>query len=373
MNNKKAEGLIKKYLNRTCTPEEKALLESWYIKKAAEEEEHTTNTPDYFELESEIWTELKRRKRQEPKLNWWIIAATAACVVICSAIYFSYQNTNIQTEKKYSSDKITPGNNKAELILADGSKIALREAKNGILANQNGVYIKKLHDGQLDYNVLQTPADTTSTYNILRTPKGGQYQINLPDGTKVWLNAASSLKFPTAFNGKNRVVEVSGEAYFEVKSNKQKPFKVISSDQIIEVLGTHFNINAYPDELLVKTSLIEGLVKVTTSSKTAVINPGQQTIYDTKNQAIKIQFANIEDVMAWKNGYFQFNSEDIGGIMRKIARWYDVEIVYHKNFVNQRFAGTISRFEEVSKVLRMLELTGSIHFKIEGRRITVMP
>jgi transmembrane sensor len=371
MNNKKAEELIKKYLNKTCTPEEEALLESWYIKKTAEEEQ-TVTTPDYFELESEIWTELKRRKRQAPKLNWLIAAAAVASIVICSVVYFSYRNTKIQTEKKYSSNKIIPGENKAELILADGSKIDLNEAKSGILAKQPGVSIIKMDSGQLAYATAPESSSTDVTYNTLVTPKGGQYQINLPDDTKVWLNAASSLKFPTAFNGKERIVELSGEAYFEVASNKEKPFKVKSSIQTIQVLGTHFNVNSYSDEPVIKTSLLKGSVRVSLFDKTVIIKPGEETVFHTDSHKLSIKKGNAEDAVAWKNGYFQFNNENIESIMRKISRWYNVDIVYQEGFIKQRFGGTISRFDNVSKVLRMLELTGAIHFKIAERRIIVM-
>lgn len=386
MEDKNARKLLKKYLNGTCTPDEKAVIESWYGKEAEDKTDAPEDRTDYPSMQEEIWSELQRRNRSGSRTMWlWFTAAAAAVTIISSVVYFSEYGLNKNTEAKYSKNTIVPGANKAILVLADGSKINLNDAEYGVLTNQSGVRIKKAADGQLVYDIISDPsASSEVTYNTIVTPRGGQFQVNLPDGTKVWLNASSSIKFPTIFDSAERLVEISGEAYFEVSKmmirdtgtgipGRRMPFIVKSAKQKIEVLGTHFNVNAYADEESVRTTLLEGSVKVMQSGHTSgtILKPGEQSTL--QNNIIKIANVDKEETIAWKNGNFQFNSEDIGAIMRKIARWYDVDVVYHKDLVNQHFAGTISRFEDVSKVLHMLELTGSVHFKIEGRRIIVMP
>ncbi|ACU03715.1 FecR family protein [Pedobacter heparinus] len=375
MENKNADQLLKKYLEGTCTPDEKAIIESWYEKETQNRIALPGNDTDLASLEDEIWTELQKRTKKQSRPVWYPYAAAAAVIaLIFSVLHFVDFGSLKSSETIFSQNKIAPGANKALLVLADGSEIDLSDAKSGLLSKQAGVRIKKAADGQLVYELLPTASEVSpGSYNTLVTPKGGQFQVNLPDGTRVWLNASSSIKFPTIFNRNERLVEVTGEAYFEVSKNRQLPFKVQTASQLIEVLGTHFNVNAYADEESTKTTLLEGSVKVSQAggSSGIILKPGEQSIL------LKGTFSTTsvqqEEAIAWKNGYFQFSGEDIGMIMRKIARWYNVEIVYHKDFVNQRFSGTISRFEEVSKVLRMLELTGSVHFKTEGRRIVVMP
>jgi len=373
MEHKKARQLIKKYLNGTCTAEEKAIIESWYLKESIERDTVESSSIDFFETEDQVWHELRTIKRRKSKIVWYGAAAAAVVAGFTFLFYLSY--TKLETKDQvtvYKSD-IIPGSNKAVLTLSDGSKIDLDNSNYGLLAEQAGVYIRKTEDGQLVYDLI--PGASTielEAYNTIETPKGGQYQINLPDGTKVWLNAASSLKFPALFGAKERLVEVTGEVYFEVAKYKDKPFTVKTIDQAIEVLGTHFNVNAYPEESTVRTSLLEGSVSISAFGQQVVLKPGQQGIL-SQGQLKVLKIGLEDDVIAWKNGYFNFNGENITTIMNKISRWYDVEIDYNKDFVDQGYVGTISRFENVSKVLRMLELTGTVHFEIKGRRIVVMP
>lgn len=373
MENKRAKQLIKKYLDGTCTAEEKAIVESWYLKESVNKESATDNT-NFFDIESEIWNKLEKNKKPKKMGLIWYGAAAAVVALITIAVYFSYNMANNDDHQfvKYKNE-ILPGSNKAILTLSDGSKIDLNNSDYGVLAKDAGVNIRKTADGQLAYDIIAQSLSSEISYNTIETPKGGQYQVNLPDGTKVWLNALSSLKFPTAFSAKERIVEVTGEVYFEVASNKEKPFKVNTDSQTIEVLGTHFNINSYSDEALVKTSLVEGSVKVSSFGKTIIMKPGDQAISNKVDNRLAVERTNVDDAIAWKNGYFQFNNENIESVMKKISRWYDVEIIYQKGFVNQQFVGTISKYEDVSKVLRMLELTGVVHFKQDGRRIVIMP
>lgn len=385
MSTNRPEELIKKYLNNTCTPEERAALESWYNRQ--EDSMDGMEEPEYHKIEKDIWKNLQKTTKPKVKINWSYAAAAAILITVCSTFYFSTRKTKIKLQNTDTVAKIMPGSNKAELLLEDGTVVSLSDDTAGVLPKQAAVKITKLPGGHLKYDAIEAiaagaatalgeagaTAQTTIKYNTLRTPRGGQYQVNLPDGTKAWLNANSSLKFPTSFNGEERIVEASGEVYFEVAVNKHKPFKVLSPGQTITVLGTHFNLSAYPDEQITETSLMEGSVKVTSDRKTVIIKPGEQTLFNSSTKNIRVQSIDMDEVIAWRQGYFQFNDEDIKGIMRKLSRWYDIDVSYSKDFINQSFNGSISRFEDASKVLRMLEHTGTIHFKTEGRRVTVMP
>lgn len=317
-----------------------------------------------------------RRRKSYPLWYW----AAAAMVFISLSIAFYFYAPVMEEGKGGSTLRyavnIPPGGNKAILTLADGSEISLSDAENGALAKQSGINIIKTAEGQLTYDV-STSNKASEGQNKIATPRGGQYQINLPDGTKVWLNAASSLKFPLTFTGlKNRIVELSGEAYFEVTKNKHQPFKVLTAagsdqggrTQVIEVLGTHFNVNSYADEESTKTTLLEGSIRL---NNELTLKPGEQSIF--ANDHFHVRPVDTEEMIAWKKGYFMFANEDIRSIMRKISRWYDLEISYQGKPTDNTFIGTVSRFKEVSEVLNILELTKTVHFKIEGRRITVMP
>lgn len=317
------------------------------------------------------------QKKIRKNTLWKPIAAAASILVVAALSLYLYTNSTLNRQKRSVSyaSHIKPGDNKAYLTLANGKKIVLSDAKNGTLVAQNGIQITKTNDGQLVYTVTGNNNSTSSDYNTIETPKGGQYQVRLPDGTNVWLNAASSLKYPSAFKGSERKVELSGEAYFEVTKNRKMPFRVITNNQIVEVLGTHFNVNSYLDEPDTKTTLLEGSVRVKRSHSTSsvVINPGQQArLKQNENDGINVIAADMEEVMAWKNNYFRFNNENIESVMRKISRWYNVDIEYKGAISDEEFNGIVSRTKNITQVLEMLEDTKSIHFKIEGRRIVVM-
>ncbi|MET3114798.1 transmembrane sensor [Pedobacter sp. CG_S7] len=327
------------------------------------------------------------------------IASIAAILVLITilGIYFNFnRNLNkpviVENRKEAPAIEIAPGRNKAILTLSNGSRINLDNAKNGLLVSQTGLNIRKSVAGQIIYEKSRFPLQNSRpAYNVVTTPRGGQYQIILPDGSKVWLNAASSLKFPTSFSNKERIVELRGEAYFEISKvmsssfrglkGSRIPFKVISGKQTLEVFGTHFNINAYPDELTINTTLLEGSVKISQNKTlhSTFLKPGQQAKVGAN---VQVSNVDVNEAIAWKNGYFIFSHENIQSIMRKISRWYDVEIEYEGKITKEGFVGSVSRFEKVSQVLEMLQLTGSVHFKIEDmsnkdelveRRIIVLP
>jgi hypothetical protein len=331
------------------------------------------------EFDSDIQNETESNPTFAPRL-WYQLGIAASILILITTGLFFYTN-RIADHKiaiKVVEPKaavITPGDDKAILTLSDGTKIILEDAKNGILANQAGVSIQKTSDGELLYSFSNSAhSDTESEeniiYNMIETPVGGKYQVNLPDGSRVWLNSSSSLRFSALFNGDTREVELNGEAYFDVSKNKSKPFKVITKDQIVEVLGTQFNINSYSDEGSIKTTLIEGSVKIIYKDKVVLLSPGQQ--FQPKESVAKVVEADTEEVVAWKDGYFVFKNEDIRSIMRKLSRWYNVDVSYSGNIPEVGFGGNISRSKDISEVLDVLQLTNAVHFKVEGRRITVM-
>jgi len=308
---------------------------------------------------------------------WYGIAASLALLTLTAVLMLN--NSGFFKEKEFISkniikNDIKPGTSKAVLTLGNGSRVMLTSAGNDSLM-KNASNIAKASDGQLVYD--HSVKAGRLTYNTIETPRGGQYQITLPDGTKVWLNTASRLKYPENFLGQpKREVELTGEAYFEVAHNKQQSFVVKTDKQDVTVLGTHFNVNSYPEENETRTTLLEGSVKIAKSlakdqQNTLILIPGQQSVL--RADRFTVQPADLEVAMAWKNGYFIFKDEDLHSIMRKISRWYDVEVVYGSNIPDKRYEGSISQFKNVSEILRKFELTGGVHFKVEGRRITVMP
>ncbi len=269
---------------------------------------------------------------------------------------------------------IVPGTKKAVLTLANGQKISLDEVAAGELANEGNVTIRKTNTGQLIYDLSKSGLSGQSTVgnNIIETPKGGEYHVILPDGTLVWLNSASSLTFPTKFSGDKREVILKGEAYFEVAHNKKIPFHVLVKGSRVDVLGTHFNISAYEDDVDFTTTLLEGSVSVSKNNRKSILLPGQQSIVKDGSDDIAVRKVNTEDVMAWHNGYFRFNDEDIKSILKKVSRWYDVEVEYRNTKQSQALGGMSYRTKDLNDLLIQLEKIGNLHFKLEGRRVIVL-
>ncbi|TCC96997.1 DUF4974 domain-containing protein [Pedobacter hiemivivus] len=394
--------LFSKYMNDGCTTVEIKLLMQHFTELnseaelrgaiAIELEKDTKEEVDETELDLrmlQIYDQLKPNLIQvsqqntilRPIRNYFKYSIAAAILVVFSVALYFYnfdhgQPTQSGLTTQHQGADVNPGGNKAILTLADGSKISLTDAGNGELAKQAGIIVTKTKDGQLVYEISkENRAATEIAYNTISTPAGGQYQINLPDGTTVWLNASSTLKYPTAFVKDKRKVVLTGEAYFEVAKNPNQPFVVSTNGagkaQEVTVLGTHFNINSYQNEEATKTTLLEGAVKVSTSLQGNVtLKPGQQAILES---TLKVMDVDVTQAIDWKNGNFYFNDENIESIMRKLARWYDIDVVYSGNIPNINFGGEISRSKKLSEVLKVLETTKTIHFKIEGRRVTVMP
>ncbi|MCC8423589.1 FecR family protein [Mucilaginibacter sp. UR6-11] len=294
------------------------------------------------------------------------VAAASILLFLSFGAYFLLKP---KPTPQLAQNTILPGTNKAILTLGNGQKIDLNDAKNGALVKAAGIRITKDKKGQITYVVENT--GQPAQYNTTTTPKGGQWHLVLADGTQVWLNAASSLHYPTAFNGKERLVELTGEGYFEVAKDKAHPFIVKTAQESVQVLGTHFNINSYADEPSVKTTLLEGSVKVSNAQRSVLIKPGEQAVL--VNNDLVVKEADTEEAVAWKEGRFIFNDESLESIMRKVSRWYDVDITYKGVDPKQVFGGTLSRYGELNKLLHKIELTQGVHFKVEGRRIVVTP
>lgn len=300
-------------------------------------------------------------------LKW--AAAAVVFIVFSFAAYLSLQK---KKEHVFATD-VAPGKNKAILTLADGKKISLSDAMNGDIAKEAGFSITKTADGQLVYNVAGSENVNDARLNTISTPNGGEWQIQLPDGSMVWLNAASSIQYSLNIGtAKQRVVKLDGEAYFEVAKNATHPFIVETDKQSVEVLGTHFNINSYKDERVTKTTLLEGSVRVShnTTNESEVLKPGEQSLVSVSGMDIKE--VDVDEAIAWKKGYFMFNNERQESILRKVARWYNVEIEYADQDAKEvMYYGTVSRFEKISKVLRKFEQTGEVHFDIKGNKVIV--
>ncbi len=379
--------LIKRYISNECSPGE--LRELFEFMSSNENETVLTNElqalwedaqPEEHHSTKE-WEHIYQKmvggipERQKIKPNNWIKYAIAATLALTLSIgfYFFKGKPEIRTDQIATTVKeLKPGTNTAVLTLGNGTKIVLDHVK-GNVAAQHGIQITKTANGRIVYKLQDPILASKQEFNTIETPRGGQYQILMSDGSTVWLNAHSSLKYPISFAAKERVVELRGEAYFEIAKNKKSPFKVLAGKQVVEVLGTHFNINSYEDEPNVKTTLLEGSIRVsvTKTNQNKVLRPGQQALFGGNN--LLVNQVDAEEAVAWKNGYFNFSNTNLETIMRQVSRWYNVEVVYQDNKVkNQLFSGNVSRFENASQVLSVLELTGLVHFKIEGRRIIAM-
>ena len=304
----------------------------------------------------------------------WISIAAALLVALAGTLTYIYINRDPGKPQEVISalipeQDIEPGGNYATLTLGDGSRVVLDSSMDGVVAQQGNTKVLKLSNGEVKYEHSKNAGRIF--YNTMSTPAGGQYHLVLPDGTGVWLNAASSITYPTAFSGRERNVSITGEVYFEVTKNTAMPFKVKTGEQMVEVLGTHFNVNAYNNETAVKTTLAEGKVKVTDKDKTMFLQPGQQAQNNRNGRLSLVEHPDLEETLAWKDGLFRFNGTDIETIMRQVARWYNVEIIY-KDKISEEFVAEIPRSVKVSKLLELLELTKQVHFMIDKSTITVI-
>ena len=422
MDHEHLKELARKYLDGNASPEEKHLLHQWYdtVNPGELEIVFSELAQDIGSFRQSAWVEMQARMKSEGA-SWppeetrtiqriipWRRWAIAACCILLIGLVVRWLiirpqpgpitvSPTIALTKTQKTDA-APGGNRAILTLDDGRSIVLDSANKGALATQGSTQIVKLDDGKIAYHENKASApDHTVSYNVMSTPRGGQYELTLPDGTRVWLNAASSIRYPTAFTGKERRVDIQGEVYFEVAANASQPFIVgVNKKQTIEVLGTHFNVNAYQDETSINTTLITGSVRVRASatapqastqqgltSRTSdpqaaasqlarTLKPGQQAQLDAAGAITLIEHPDLDATMAWKNGYFSFDHSDIATVMRQLSRWYDMDVEFRGTPTHDVFGGDIRRSLPLSKVLHILQKS-QVHFSIEEGKIIVMP
>ncbi len=370
--------LIAGFLKQNLTEEEKDELDEWILGSDENMMLFETMTDEKNVAQAAAWLrkmnvekdlgETKRKiEIRKPTRVWQYVVAASSIFMIATGIYF-YQNSisrNSKTQVAAQKQDITPGSNKATLTLDDGKIIDLGKAGDDTTINGQVTILRK--DGQLVYK--PGPVDNEIVYNTLTVPRKGQYKLVLPDGSQVWLNAESSIRYPVSFLGKERKVFVTGETFFEVAKDKTKPFRVVAGDITVEALGTQFNVNAYTNEPFFSTTLIEGSIRVSKGAEVEILKPSQQA--QLSNAEFRIVDTDNGDAIAWKNNQFKFTNTSIDEIMKRIARWYDAEIVYQDN-VTLHLNATIGRDVPVSKLLSILEATNQVHFKIEGKKIIVM-
>ena len=399
---KDIKKLFQKYIDNGCSPVEIEMLLRYFsdaenedllkslIKKESTFNDEIMNDSDHSVLLNETYEKIKsaitRNKRQNQaivvpfyKQIWFRAAAVVVFLFLTGATAFFYFNRQqdkviAHIEEIHQDKDIQPGKNSAVLTLSNGTQILLDSAVNGALAQQGNMRVLKFN-GRIAYKADEGNSNVKPVYNTITTTRGNEYLLILADGTKAWLNAASSIHFPTAFSGNERKVEITGEVYFEVAHDRSKPFKVEFSNATgekgeVEVLGTHFDLNAYPDETNIKTTLLQGSVKVSQSDKIQMLSPGQQAIISSDKITLKKDI-DVAQITAWKNGYFLFNNTDIQSIMRQVSRWYDIDVSFEGKIPSDGFTGKILRNVPLSKFLKVLEMN-DVKVRRDGRNVTVI-
>lgn len=375
MDNQRLQYLLNAYINKAISPSERKELSDWYRKTSAQDAEYPDSE---YEVGERMLLRLFKEKSTTKKVvikpfirAWGSIAAAILLIFGISLIWY-WKYDRIESDRGEQRivqlDSIRPGTNQATLILEDGSSVALKDREGGIRIDEELQYA----DGTPVMDNKITPSEKV----VLQTPKGGQYKLVLSDGTKVWLNAATTLKYPLHFDENDRVVELNGEAYFEVQkhaeSGKYRPFKVLVNGEEVTVLGTNFNIESYAGSPIRRTTLLEGSIRFQdANAKSFMLKPGQQI--KSIGSKSSIQHVEVEEFVAWKEGLISFNEDNLRSIMERISRWYNVDVEFQGANPNLHFGGTISKYTDLKEVLARLELTGMVKFEIKERRILVKP
>ena len=391
MNNERLQYLFERYCTGACSPEERQELALLCLLPENQQAlqkimqviwERTPLENDMPAREGDLVLQniLHPAAEELPpvrKIGWqrWVAAASIILVAGLSGYFFlnpKKETPGAVSPAVVANDIKPPVSNKAVITLADGTELSLDSAGNGQLAMQDNVKLLKLANGQIVYKTSDSRTIPALRYNTLSNPRGsGVIYMELADGSHVWLNAGSSIRYPVAFTGNERKIFMTGEAYFEVAHNAAMPFKVISDKAEVTVLGTHFNVNAYTDEANTKVTLLEGAVKVDGPGAAKILRPGEQA--QVTDKIVVTADADLEEVMAWKTGKFIFGEKaDIETIMRQVSRWYDVDIEYQGK-VTSHFGGTISRQVNISEVLKILEATGNVKYSVQGKKVIITP
>jgi transmembrane sensor len=370
MDTRKAQQLLEKYKAGNCSPQEKAFIDRWYLQEAAKLP-MPEGPEDPIAEEQLIWNRIAAELPGQSKVRTlsfrkWAAIAASVLIIFSAGLYF-YLNRPTKPNQfvALKASEIKAGGNMAILTLSGGKKIVINNQSSGTIATQGHTTITKNANGQVTYTVARDNTDSEPVYNTIETPAGYQFKVELPDGSKAWLNAASTLKYPVSFTGKERLVQLTGEGYFEVVHNPAMPFKVKTAHQTAKDLGTHFNINAYPDEADTKVTLLEGSIEVTqaVTNSSKIIAPGQQA--EITGQVFRIRQVNTAQAAAWKEGLFNFDHTDLHALMRQISRWYNIRVIYEGNVKDDQFFGEVERKYNLAEVLKVLEL-GGLHFRVEG-------
>ncbi len=382
MTKSRIQELAKKWFESTLTEQEREELESWYNKDIHDIQSWNLDA-DRETLKERLYNNILRKIDSEEdkaltlqpsgrilKLRRYA-AASVILLLLATGLWYVMNKADVSVGKSVAVAKIDvpPGINAATLELADGTVVNLDTTTSGKIADQGDVVINK-RSGQVSYVSKSKVNETKIVYNKIKTARGNQYNLTLADGTRVWLNSVSALKYPTSFSAAERVVELTGEAYFEVAKNKAKPFKVKVRGVEVEVLGTHFNVNAYEDENSIKTTLVEGAVKVWYNKSGVNITPGQQAELLNDAKHFKVREADVDKELAWQTGFFEFGDADLHSIMRQISRWYNVDVRFETEATGAKFGGRLSRNLNLGNVLKLLKTSG-IDFSLEGNVLIV--
>jgi len=385
MDENRLKYLLERYHHQLCSDEELAVLNNWF---------HTFNTGSKNmeswlqaaggeeQLSNALYEDFKKKLNRKQKYTaLYQVLKVAASVIITLAIgLLLYRSNKPKTNpvqriavQKVNQTSINPSGKKATLTLANGNKIVLDDTQAGLLGTQENTKINKTAYGEIAYSASKDrPVDGKLLFNTLTTPRGVKYDLTLADGTKVTLDAASSITYPVAFAGKERRVEITGQAYFQVVHRESQPFKVSVKGQVIEDIGTVFNVSAYEDDPSVKITLAEGKVFVNNPHRQVSMSPGQQAEIKNGQSDISLKTVDVNEIVSWKNGWLIFHHESISNVMKQAARWYDIDVQYEGNLKSKKFGGVISRYKDISELLENLKITGGINYKIEGRRVVLI-
>lgn len=362
----------------TATEAEQKAFDEAYDKLSVRHEHWNPNLMgDEDSVKQDIFARLEqnivKHESNKKRLYFYKYAAAFAILFSVSLVFYSQIHKNKAVNQVVSNKTRKEGqnHNKAYLTLANGSKISLTDAANGKILLEAGISVSKTSDGQIVYHVLGDDNNEKPTINTISTPAGGQYLVVLPDNSKAWLNASSSITFPTKFINKDRNVTATGEVYFEVFKDANHPFKVESGEAVVSVLGTHFNIMNYDDEPNTQVTLMEGSVKLNLSGVSQIIKPGEQAYFAHNTDRIMLKTIDTDDVIGWKNGYFNFDNTSIDQVMREIKRWYDVDVTYEGPKPKISITAMISRNNKIDKILDLIRKSGGIDFQINNKQIIV--
>jgi len=369
------KAILDRYKAGTASDKDIAFLESWYLQYGEPDQDHYAPADQIADARS-IWAELKLDQPETKRIRLWPRIAAAASILLCLSVggYLLWHKPgDIQYAAVNVENRISPAGLKAVLKLPGGRSITLSDVANGIISKKNAI-INKAADSALVYHQIATARTEVVVYDTLIVPRGGHFKLVMADGTKVWLNAATVIRYPESFISDERRVELlKGEAYFEVIHNKSMPFKVAVRNQIIQDIGTHFNVKANDDELAIETTLLEGSVSVSNNKQKVILQPGQLSVAQNTASPILVKKADPEKTLAWKNDHFVFENENIRDIMNELSRWYDVDVSYEGDMSRRQLTGSMPRSGDMAGVLRKLQETGTVHFRVLGRKIVVTP